>query len=125
MEAPVILKGGPITRTQNNPKAPREGRPHREDPNKSTKVPSKAVLKKSTKELEDHGGPWLEAFIVVCNHPPKEAPKSVLEAPSEGGPQERLGPHGVPKVPPMLHPTALQWSEWTERALLKKDNETL
>ena len=77
MEAPVILnlKRGPIGRPQKrptkdlskvfpekvNPKASREGRPHREDPKRSTKVLFKAVLRKRpAKELEANGGPWLE-----------------------------------------------------------------
>ena len=77
MEAPVImnLKTGPIGRPQKrptkdlfkvflekvNPKASREGRPHREDLKRLTKVLPKAVLKKrSAKELEANGGPWLE-----------------------------------------------------------------
>ena len=76
----------------------------------STKVLSKTVQKKSTKELEAHGGPWLEALIVVWRPPPKEAS-------SEGGPQERLEAlskggspitFGTPIVFPKFHPCLLR-----------------
>ena len=77
-----------------NPKAPREGRSHGKTQKRSTKVLSKAVLKKGpTKELEAQGGPWSGALIVVWKSPPKQAPKNVWRPPPMGPPppQASLG----------------------------------
>ena len=130
MEAPVILnlKRGPIGRPQKrpmkdlfkaflvkvNPKAPREGRPHREDQKSSTKFfiqggPKEKVSEKAGSKWMHLDGALMElqpntALIVVLSPHPKEVPRTSV-GPLQGRPPKNvLDPNGVSKVPPIYDP---------------------
>ena len=128
MEAPVILnlKRGPIGRPQKrptkdlfkvflekvNPKAPREGRPHREDPKKVNKSfiqggPKEKVSERAGSKWRPLVGALMElqpnrAPIVVWRPPPKEAQKNVWRPLQRRSPPPRT--FGTPMVLTKLHP---------------------